>query len=78
MRKKIQFMSQKKRFKKRIHIEDASNVILSKLDKSKAKYMEVNITKNLFNFNKFAIDLKKRFSHIQIKYNEKKIILLLQ
>jgi len=70
-RKNIIYISKKKRFKNCIYINDAANVIISMMQKIKTRYMEVNITKDLVDFNRFAINLKKKFLNIQIKYNEK-------
>lgn len=64
------FISKRKRFKNCIHINDAVSFILAKLKKAQFKYLEINITENLIDFNKLGIKLQKKFSFIQTQYNE--------
>lgn len=64
------FISKKKRFKNCIYIKDAVSIILSKLKKAQYKYMEINITENLIDFNKFGIKLQKKYNFVQTKFNE--------
>jgi nucleoside-diphosphate-sugar epimerase len=64
------YISKRKRFKNCIHVNDAASIILSKLKKAQFKYLEINIIKNIVNFNKFANKLQKRYSYIETKFNE--------